>query len=118
MSKDHDKDFLRQLCDLEIPNAIQLSPDGREVLYSTQLTWGHRKCKHVVSALWLANTGQPNSARKLTSGSFNDNTPRWHPDGQSIAFISDRAKQGEKWAIYLQGVKKEAEAEAITSTDN
>ena len=116
MSKD--KDRLRQLCDLEVPNAIQLSPTGQEVLYSTQLSWGHRKGKHVVSTLWLAMTGQPNSARKLTSGSFNDHAPTWHPDGKSIALISDRAKQGEKWAIYIQGIKDDTEVEAITPADN
>ncbi len=116
MSKD--KDLLRQLCDLEVPNAIKLSPTGQEVLYSTQLSWSHRKGKHVVSTLWLALTGQANSAGKLTSGSFNDHAPSWHPDGKSIAFISDRAKQGEKWAIYIQGIKGGAEAEAITPADN
>src|ERR1700761_4298800 len=102
MSKD--QGLLRQLCDLKIPNAIRLSPTGQEVLYSTQLSWGHRKGKHVVSTLWLAMTGQPKSARKLTSGSFNDHAPLWHPDGQRIALVSDRAKQGERWAIYIQRI--------------
>jgi dipeptidyl aminopeptidase/acylaminoacyl peptidase len=113
-----DKDLLRQLCDLEVPNAIQLSSSGNEVLYSTQLSWGQRKGKHGRSTLWLAETGKLDSARKLTSGSFNDHAPAWHPDGERIAFVSDRAKQGEQWAIYIQGIKDDADAEAITPADN
>ena len=38
--------------------------------------------------------------------------------GKRIAFISDRAKQGEKWAIYIQDAEDGTEAEAITPTDN
>lgn len=117
-----DKKLLQVLCDLQIPNAIRFSPDGRNVLYSTALTWGHHKGSCAVSTLWLAITGQANSAQRLTSGLYKDYAGAWAPDGKSIAFISDRAKAGKNWAIYVlplhDGDIEEAKAYAITDVHN
>ena len=111
--------LLQDLCNLEIPNTIKFSPDGSQVLYSTALTWGHYNGKHPVSTIWLASTGQQSSSRKLTSGVFKDYSPSWSPDGQSAAFISDRAKAGGQWAIYLMPyVGSEMEASLITPISN
>lgn len=110
--------LLHELCNLEIPETIKFSPERQRVLYSTQLYWGHCKGKHTVSTLWLASTGQPNSSRQLTSGVFNDSSPAWHPNGESIAFVSDRAKQGEQWAIYTLRTKEGCEAEPLTPVEN
>ncbi|KAH0380337.1 putative acylamino-acid-releasing enzyme, partial [Aureobasidium melanogenum] len=117
-----DKELLQSLCDLEIPNSIRFSPDGRNVLYSTALAWDHRKGPCAVSTLWLAKTGQANSAQRLTSGLYKDYAGAWAPDGKSIAFISDRADAGKKWAIYVvplrDGDFKEKEAYAVTDVHN
>lgn len=118
MSED-DRNLLRELCNLEIPNVIKFSPYSQKVVYSTHLYWGHYAGKHPVSTLWLASTGEPNSSRKLTSGQFNDCNPAWNPNGKSIAFVSDRAKPGEKWAIYsLQTTEDDNAAEPLTSVEN
>ncbi|KAH0365338.1 putative acylamino-acid-releasing enzyme, partial [Aureobasidium melanogenum] len=117
-----DRKLLQSLCDLEIPNTIKFSPDGRHVLYSTELSWGHRKGTHAVSTLWLAKTGQENSTQRLTSGLYKDHAGAWAPDGNSIAFVSDRADAGKRWAIYVMpmhdGDEKEEEAYAITDVHN
>ena len=113
-----DRDLIQSLCDLEIPSAIQLSPDCHTVLYSTELSWGHYKGTHAVSTLWLASTGQANSSRQLTSGSFKDYAPAWNPNGRSIAFISDRAKVGEQWAIYVLPLPQSGEAYPVTAEGN
>ncbi|KAH0276767.1 putative acylamino-acid-releasing enzyme, partial [Aureobasidium melanogenum] len=117
-----EKELLQSLCNLEIPNAIRFSPDGRNVLYSTELTWGHQKGSCAVSTLWLAKTEQENSAQRLTSGLYKDYAGSWAPDGKSIAFISDHADAGKKWAIYVlplrDGEYREAEAYAITDMHN
>lgn len=110
--------LLQDLCNLEIPNTIKISPDSQKVLYSTQLYWGHTAGSRGVSTIWLASVGEANSSRKLVSGTFKDYAPAWHPDGASIAFISDRAKPGERWAIYSMRMEGDFDPEAITPTDN
>lgn len=96
---------IEQLLDLEVPNSVRISPSGHQVIYSTTLPLGHQRGDNPVSTIWLAEIGKEKSARQLTSGSFNDVQPEWGPDGDSIAFISDRSKQGKTSAIYLLSLK-------------
>ncbi|OAQ61056.1 acylamino-acid-releasing enzyme [Pochonia chlamydosporia 170] len=103
-----DKAFAEALCDLEIPKTIRFSPDGSKILYSTSLTWEHCKGKNPVSTLWLASTLEAGSSRQLTSGLFEDTNPRWHPSGDRVAFISDRAKAGESSAVWILTVAGDA----------
>ncbi|KAJ5148247.1 acylamino-acid-releasing enzyme [Penicillium atrosanguineum] len=78
MVKAHEN-LIQSLCDLEIPKTIRLSPDRSSILYSTELTWGHRKGKHAVSTLWLASTGCADSSLQLTPGLFRDYAPQMEP---------------------------------------
>ncbi|KAF7189233.1 putative peptidase YuxL [Pseudocercospora fuligena] len=117
------KALIQALCDLDIPDTIKISPNGKQVLYSTQLAWGHKKTKDgfPTSKLWLAETSISLSSRQITAGVFKDSLPRWHPDGNSIAFISDRAEAGKKWAIYLWHLQNgipAGESHAITDKEN
>lgn len=112
------RQLIQDLCDLEIPNTIKISPDGKSVLYSTALSFGHQKGEHAISTLWLASVGQASSSRRLTSGEFKDFAPCWHPDGKSIAFISDRASPGKKWAIYAMSLQGSVLASALTPETN
>jgi Tol biopolymer transport system component len=47
---------------------------------------------------------------------FKDYSPSWSPDGQSIAFISDRAKIGRQWAIYIMPLMVGSAVEAYPIT--
>lgn len=104
-SKDNEPRFDRALaellCDLEVPGNIRISPNGEKILYSTALDGGIRKGKTTVSTLWLASAATAGSARQLTSGLFEDREPAWHPDGNQIVFLSDRAKPDESWAVWI-----------------
>jgi dipeptidyl aminopeptidase/acylaminoacyl peptidase len=77
------------LYDLRVPTELELSPDGRLVAFSVKAVApgkdGYR------SALWVAPADGSSPARQLTAGSRNDTTPRWSPDGRTLAFLSDRA---------------------------
>lgn len=111
------EDDITKLLDLQVPGFVQLSPSGKQVIYTTTLFIGHRTGPHPVSTLWLAETGKPESARQLTSGLTNDTSPQWHPSDNSIAFLSDRAEPGKSNAIYLLSLQG-GEAVPVTPVAN
>lgn len=91
-----------QLVDLQVPQDVRISPSGKHCVYVCKPI--ARAAEHFISSLWIAELGKEHSARQLTSGLSHDSSPRWCPDtttGESIAFISDRAKPGESSAIYV-----------------
>jgi dipeptidyl aminopeptidase/acylaminoacyl peptidase len=60
----------------------RIRPDGRWVVYSEGASDGQ-------SNLWIATT-DGKERRQWTEGSWRDSSPRWSPDGERIAWISDR----------------------------
>ena len=77
------------LYDLRVPTEVALSPDGRFVAFSVKAVApgkdGYR------TSLWVAPADGGTAARQLTVGARNDTSPRWSPDGRTLAFLSDRA---------------------------
>lgn len=76
---------------LRIPTEPRLSPDGRWVVVTLQTVAptydGYRH------ALWLVSTADGPDApppRQLTLGARHDGSPRFSPDGRTLAFVSDR----------------------------
>jgi dipeptidyl aminopeptidase/acylaminoacyl peptidase len=77
---------------------VQISPDGELVAFvaGEQFKVDTATPK---SQIWVVPTaGGP--ARPFTGGPRTDNTPRWSPDGRTLAFLSDRLEDG-KPQIYL-----------------
>lgn len=73
--------------EMEAVAAPAISPDGKLIVFSRQ---GVDKMKDQQRAnLWLVNS-DGSRLRELTTGTFRDTAPVWSPDGQRIAFLSDR----------------------------
>ena len=74
-----------------------VSPDGKRVLYSS--TAGAADQFNHLYVLPVEG-GQP---YKLTFGDFDDFHPRWSPDGESIAYISNEAGLPELYVLEVNG---------------
>src|SRR5262249_33366480 len=74
----------------------QISPDGSKIVYVVSETTPDRA--RTVSRLWIvpAAGGEP---KRLTIGEANESTPRWSPDGNSIAFFSNRGNRDGLWVV-------------------
>src|SRR4051794_29431004 len=85
-----------EIADRLIAEDPQISPDGKSVAFAVRPTG--KKGEQVERAIWLSRGDQ--SAFQLTSGTADDQSPRWSPDGKRLAFISDR-KTREKYRVYV-----------------
>ena len=83
---------LQQLSD------VRISPDGGHVLYRLQRV--DRKTEKKYGNLWIvpAGGGEP---RQFTYGDQSDSSPRWSPDGSTIAFLSSRNGNGKPAQIHI-----------------
>jgi dipeptidyl aminopeptidase/acylaminoacyl peptidase len=108
--------------------AVKVSPDGNSVVIGTEKAdWEQQIFR---KELWLYRTTAGGSLTQLTQ-SGHDSSPQWSPDGQWIAFLSERkvanakdgdagdAKEKEKDVAHLFLISPSGgEAFAITSGED
>ena len=72
---------------------LEIAPDGHSVLIETERAdWDRQIFRH---DLWLYRDGNGGSLIQLTQ-SGHDSDPQWSPDGQWIAFLSERKNSSGK----------------------
>jgi dipeptidyl aminopeptidase/acylaminoacyl peptidase len=81
----------------ELVTDPQLSSDGNSVVFCQQ--WTERESEKKYTNLWVAAVGD-GDPRRFTIGDHTDSHPRWSPDGQQIAFLSNRDDE-KQHQIYL-----------------
>ena len=97
---------------LEYVSDPQISPDGTRVIYV-------RNFKDVMtdknlSNLWIASfDGSTN--RPLTTGDFNDRTPKWSNDGSMVVYLSNKSGENE---LYLKWMDSGEEMILINSENS
>ena len=77
----------------------EISPDGKRVAFSVQRVDAKTEKKY--SNLWVAETGRKDSAEQYTFGDQSDHSPLWSPDGQWLAFLSNRGDSDKPPQLYL-----------------
>jgi dipeptidyl aminopeptidase/acylaminoacyl peptidase len=85
---------------------LQFSPNGERLAFVvTEPAKGERRARHI----WLYEK-QSGSIRQFTYSAKSEFLPRWSPDGQQLAFLSDRDEQQQVYAMRANG----GEASALT----
>ncbi len=76
----------------------QVSPDGRHIVFTR--TWVDEMTDQRRGNLWLTDP-EGNRVRELTAGNWRDSSPVFSPDGQRIAFLSDRDGSTQVHILWL-----------------
>ena len=93
------------LLTLKVVSDPQISPDGAFITFTVQ---SNENLNTTSSAIWLIHSqdSKTQTPRQLTSTGtqkYHDSAPRWSPDGQFLAFLSDRSGTVQIHILPLAG---------------
>lgn len=98
------------LIDLKRVAAPAVSPDGRHVAFTVRETnWDDNAYE---TEIWIGDAAAGHS-RQVTNSRKSSMQPAWSPNGQWVAFISDRDGKRQLYRIAVRG----GEAERLTGTE-
>ena len=88
----------------------QFSPDGKRIAFIMQEPV---KDRAMLRHIWLYDVST-HETRQWTTSAKSESSPRWSPDGQTLAFLSDREDSQQIWLMPAAG----GEAVKLTSAKN
>jgi dipeptidyl aminopeptidase/acylaminoacyl peptidase len=80
----------------------ELSPDGKYIAYVVREPVMKGEKSEYLSQIWVADVGG-NFNVQYTQGEKSSTSPKFSPDSQSIAFISERSEKKQVWSMRLMG---------------
>ncbi len=89
---------------------LQISPDGRRIAFVvTAPVKGTKRSRHV----WVLDV-VTRKVRQFTSSDETEFAPRWSPDGNTLAFLSNRSDTTQIYLLSLEG----GEGQALTEGES
>ena len=105
-----DRLTIDQAIDIREPSDLQFSPDGQRVALTVQEP---PAAKPAQRHIWVYDTAS-RDLRQWTTSAKSEHSPRWSPDGRTLAFLSDREEGTQIWLLPAGG----GEAAELTSAKN
>ena len=84
--------------EMETVGSPNISPEGRLIIFTRG--WVDKMNDRRASNLWIADS-KGERIRELTHGNWRDSSPVWSPNGDKIAFLSDRNSTTQIHVMWL-----------------
>ena len=84
--------------EMETVGSPNISPDGKQIIFTRG--WVDKMNDRQASNLWIADSNGER-IRELTHGNWRDSSPVWSPNGEKIAFLSDKDGTSQIHVMWL-----------------
>jgi len=103
---------------MKVIGSPQVSPDGKRIVYTVNEAVMSVEKSEFVTQIWLANTDGA-SAFQITYGEKSSTNPKWSPDGNWLAFTSNRKdNKNNLYILRLGGGEAEPLTDVKTGVSN